>query len=263
MNIETYLQRINIEDQKISTDIKSLKYLQRQHLLNVPFENLDIHWGKTIKLDVRKFNTKIVEDKRGGFCYELNGLFNELLKAIGFTTRIVSCCVANKEGKFGAEYDHLAIIVDIKGEEYLVDVGFGGFTIEPLLIELGAEQQDSSGVYKVLKFEEYLEIQKKTTDGWKPQYTFKNLERELKEFDGMCVFNQTSPESHFTKGKLCSILTLDGRKTLTDKKFIILKDGVREEAEVKSNQEFCEVLKREFGIFLKKNRMRVFSDFNV
>ena len=94
------------------------------------------------------------------------------------------------------------------------------------MIELGSEQQDPSGIYQIIRFEkDYLEVQKKTKDGWKPQYTFINLERELKEFAEMCVFNQTSPESHFTKGKLCSILTSEGRKTLTDKKFIIMKDG--------------------------------------
>jgi len=248
MNIEAYLKRINAKTRKISTDIKSLKYLQRQHLISVPFENLDIHWGKTITLDVDKFYEKVVDKNRGGFCYELNGLFNELLKAIGFTTRIVSCRVAKKDGKFGEEYDHLAIVVNLNGSLYLTDVGFGDFLTEPLLLDIGAELQDPSGIYRILSAGKFLEIQKKTTDGWDSEYKFTNSKQKLEEFAGMCLFNQTSPESHFTKGKLCSILTIAGRKTLTDKKFIVLKNGVREETELKSNGEFNKILKREFSI---------------
>jgi len=249
MNKEKYLKRIGAKASESKADLDFLKTLQKNHLFSVPFENLDIHIGREITLDLGRFYTKIVKDKRGGFCYELNGIFNELLRALGFMTKIVSSRVADNEGKFGKEYDHLAIIVDIDGEQYLADVGFGDFVTEPLLLKLGAEQQDPSGVYRILGFEDdYLEVQKKKSESWERQYAFQNVNRELKEFADMCVFNQTSPESHFTQGKLCSILTAEGRKTLTDKKFIVLKDGTREEAGVGSNREFDEILKREFGI---------------
>ena len=88
----------------------------------------------------------------------------------------------------------------------------------------------------------------KVGDTWAPEYIFKPEARELDEFAEMCDFQQFSPESHFTKGKVCSLMTADGRKTLTDKKFIVTSNGEKTEIEVGSDEEFDRILKREFGI---------------
>jgi N-hydroxyarylamine O-acetyltransferase len=216
----------------------------------VPFENLDIHWKKPIVLDTDRFYSKIVESGRGGFCYELNGLFNELLQAVGFETRLVSARVHMGDGKFGPEYDHAAIIVTIDGQEYLADVGFGDFIAEPLRFELDAEQLDREGVFVIKRHDkQYFEVAKKTVDGaWQPEYIFKSAGRVLSEFREMCDFQQYSPESHFTKGKVCSLMTINGRKTLSDKKFIVTVEGEKIETPVASVVEFERILKAEFGI---------------
>lgn len=253
MNKHEYLKRIRIEKKDLAATLETLKLLQKQHLLQIPFENLDIHWHCPIILDTRKFYEKIIEAKRGGFCYELNGLFNELLKEIGFQTKIISAKVAQRDGDFGAEYDHLAILTKIDDAEYLVDVGFGDFTAEPLRFELNVEQTDDNGVFLIRKFDdEYFEVVKKDSENWQSEYIFKDLARNLSEFTEMCNFHQTSPESHFTRGKLCSIMTENGRKTLTDKKFIETKNGEKNEIEVSLDEEFNQILEREFGI--KQNR---------
>ncbi len=80
MNKNEYLRRIGIEENEIAPTLENLKLLQRQHLLNVPFENLDIHWKRPILLDTDKFYEKIIGKKRGGFCYELNGLVLRIFK---------------------------------------------------------------------------------------------------------------------------------------------------------------------------------------
>lgn len=249
MNKEKYLRRIGIENFNIPANAENLKNLQRQHLLTVPFENLDIHWKRPILLDVEAFYRKIVEEKRGGFCYELNGLFNELLRSIGFQTRVVSARVSDGKGGFSNEYDHLAIIVIIGELEYLADVGFGTFTAEPLRFVADLEQQDETGVFVIKRFDDgYLEVAKKDGEGWRSEYIFKPFGRDLSEFAGMCDFHQTSPESHFTQGKVCSLMTTDGRKTLTDKKFIETKNGQKSETEISSEEEFNRILEREFQI---------------
>jgi len=246
---EKYLRRIGLPNTELGPNLKTLKWLQKNHLLRVPFENLDIHWGTEITLDVLRFYAKIVENGRGGFCYELNGLFNELLKGIGFQTKIVSARVAGKEGVYGEEYDHLAILVKIDDDEYLADVGFGDFIAEPLKIEFDTEQRDPNGIYYIRQIEsDYLEVVSKTNTGVQHEYKFKNREHDLDEFAGMCVHNQSSPESHFTQGIVCSLMTKNGRKTLTDKKFIETVDGKKKEQEIGSNKEFGELLSREFGI---------------
>ncbi|CAN5550819.1 arylamine N-acetyltransferase [soil metagenome] len=248
MNKENYLRRIGIEKTDFRADLENLKFLQKQHLLQVPFENLDIHWKRLTILDTEKIYKKIVEEKRGGFCYELNHLFYELLAEIGFQSKIISACVFNGND-FGAEYAHLAILTKIDGEEFLVDVGFGDFTAEPLKFVLDIEQTDENGVFLIRKHtEEYFEVVKKEGENWVSEYIFKDLERDLYEFSGMCNFQQTSPESHFTRGKVCSLMTEKGRKTLTDKKFIETGNGEKSETEINSEEEFNRILERKFQI---------------
>ncbi len=255
MDTEKYLRRLGIENFDLKITAESLKFLQYRHLLNVPFENLDIHWKRPILLDTSSFYQKIVEEKRGGFCYELNGLFGELLNELGFPSRMVSARVGAGNGNFGAEYDHLAILTKIGGEEFLVDVGFGDFSAEPLKFVSDVEQTDKNGVFLIRKHtDEYFEVVKESGDEWKSEYIFKNSARELAEFAGMCEFHQTSPDSHFTQGKVCSLMLENGRKTLTDKKFIETKDGEKSETDITSEAEFIEILAREFGIVQKPAR---------
>ncbi len=248
MNIKNYLERIGLGDARLTPDEESLRSLQRSHLLTVPFENLDIHWKRPIVLDTDKFYDKIVGKNRGGFCYELNGLYNELLRSIGFETRIVSARVFNGKDH-GPEFDHAAIIVKIGEEEFLTDVGFGYFIAEPLCFVLDQEIQDAAGTFVIRKFDDgYLEVAKHEGDEWKSEYIFKDIARELSEFTEMCDFQQYSPESHFTKGKLCSLMTENGRKTLTDHKFLVTSMEERSEMEISSEEEFYAVLVSAFGI---------------
>jgi len=249
MNKENYLRRIRIEATDQAADLKHLKFLQRRHLLNVPFENLDIHWKRPIVLDDKSFYEKLIVEKRGGFCYELNGLFYELLREIGFQSKMVSARVSDGKGGFGAEFDHLAIITQIGGKEYLVDVGFGKFTAEPLQFILDIEQTDANGVFSIRKFDEiYFEVVRKESDTWVSEYVFTTLKRDLKEFSEMCRFHQTSPESHFTRNKVCSLMTVKGRKTLTNSKFVETDSAQKTEIKINSEKQFNRILEREFNI---------------
>jgi N-hydroxyarylamine O-acetyltransferase len=251
MNCEKYLKRIGINQTNFASDLENLKLLQRNHLFNVPFENIDIHWKRQILLDKESFYRKIVEEKRGGFCYELNGLFFDLLIELGFQSKIISARVSRNDGSFGAEFDHLAILTKIADKEFLVDVGFGDFTVEPLKFILDIEQIDKNGTFLIRKFDdEYFEVVKKVNDNWESEYIFKTVARNLSEFTEMCNFHQTSSESHFTRGKVCSILTENGRKTLTDSKFIVTINGEKKEFPVNSAEEFNRILFKEF--FIKK-----------
>ena len=248
MNRAAYLDRIGIGSDDLPADVATLRRLQHAHLMAVPFENLDIHWKVPIVLDTGKFFTKIVEQRRGGFCYELNGLFNELLRDLGFETRLISARVFNGT-EHGPEFDHAAIIVTVDGEQFLADVGFGAFTAEPLRYVFDVEQLDQCGAFMIRKHDgDYVEAVKRDEGSWHSEYIFRDVARGLSEFAEMCDFQQHSPESHFTKGKLCSIMTDDGRKTLTDRSFILTSKGTKTESEVGSDEEFYDLLEREFSI---------------
>ncbi|MEO6167039.1 MAG: arylamine N-acetyltransferase [Chitinophagales bacterium] len=249
MNITQYLQRIKY-DGIISPIITTLNALQKNHLLNVPFENLDIHYGRVIVLNVSKFFEKVVIEKRGGFCYELNGLFFELLQSMGFEVKMVSARVYNgTEKTYSPEYDHLAIIVKINSTLYLADVGFGEFTLQPLKIELNEVQKDERGNFKIQQHDdEYLMVAKQVNDDWIPEYIFSTRERALSEFTEMCIYNQTSPQSHFTQKKLCSIATDGGRITLTTDLLKISGPNVSTLEKIDSEEAFAVRLEQYFYI---------------
>jgi len=247
---DAYLSRISVvPGVNFVPSRDSLELLQIRHLETVPFENLDILWKRPIILDTNRFYEKIVVGKRGGFCYELNGLFEMLLRSLGFGTRLVSARPYSKENGFGPEFDHAAIIVSLGDTEYLVDVGFGDFAAGPLKIAVGEEQTDREGTFRINELENgALVVEKRRGDGWRPEYMFGMQGRNLAEFSEMCDFQQYSPDSHFTKGKICSVLTTNGRKTLTDRSYIVTTNCDRVETPVHSEAEFNEILMREFGI---------------
>lgn len=214
-NQDKYLQRINYSG-NLEPNLNTLCALQKQHLLSVPFENLDIHHKVPIKLSVEKMFDKVVNQNRGGFCYELNGLFYELLNVIGFDIKRVSARVFDQDKGYGKEYDHLAIVAKIDDTEYLTDVGYGEFTFEPLKLQLGKVQKDQRGNFKIDNFENgYLKVSKIEKEKSTPEYIFKNQARDLMEFEEMCIFHQTSADSHFTSKRLITLATENGRATIT------------------------------------------------
>lgn len=247
-NKEKYLQRINYSG-NLEPNLNTLKKLQRHHLLNVPFENLDIHSNVPIELSIEKILDKVVNQNRGGFCYELNGLFYELLKAIGFDVKMVSARVYDQDKGYGKEYDHLAVIVKIDSFEYLTDVGFGEFTFEPLKLRLGFIQKDERGDYEIDKYENgYLKVSKIENKRQTPEYIFKNKKRELKEFEEMCDYHQTSPNSHFKSKRLISLPTENGRITITGNNLKIKELDLTTEMPLKDEAEFEKELWNKFKV---------------
>lgn len=247
-----YLNRIGI-DTKPGANIENLHLLHKRHLLTVPFENLDIHLGKIILIDPTRIYSKVVKKLRGGFCYELNTLFHELLINLGFEAAILSARVAQGNEKFGSDFDHMAMAVNVGDKRFLADVGFGDFSMIPLELKLNYEQKSGDRIYKIIKHDEkYLKVVKSEKGAdFKPEYIFTLLPRKLKEFKEMCLFHQYSPDSKFTRQKLCSLATDNGRVTLTDKSLIITADGKKKTYKIKDDLEFQHYLKEIFNISLK------------
>ena len=251
MDVSAYLNRINYTA-RVGTDKQTLFGLQKAHLLSVPFENLDIHYNVPITLDTASFYTKIVLQNRGGFCYELNGLFHELLHAMGFNVHRVSARVHDKDGAYSPEYDHMALLVNLDNIKYLVDVGFGKFILEPLTIDLNAPQRDPYGTFVLDLYEtdrSYIRVSEQSDQNRTPQYIFNPKPRSLDEFVGMCNYHQTNPDSHFTRKKVISISTKKGRITLNNNSLKITEGSNTKEIQFNENQ-FEEYLKKYFDIDL-------------
>ena len=251
MNVKRYLKRIGMTTMPaISKEF--LFQLHEHHLRHVAFENLDVHYGVPIVLDPNLLYTKIVEQGRGGFCYELNGLFGHLLKAIGFEAKLISCRVYLEEGTYSPEYDHMAVIVRLGKASYLVDVGFGSFIQNPLPLVYDIEVKDPNGIFIFREgiSNDQLQLCRLKEGVRIPEYIFTTHERQLSEFTVRCDFHQNDPKSHMAKKKMISQATRDGRMTLTESELIITKNGVKSKSN-SSSATFERLVKQHFNIELK------------
>ena len=161
MNSNSYLNRLGITEAKRPT-LSFLTELQNKHLLSIPFEDLDIPDRARIELNLRKIYNKIIPTKRGGFCYELNGLFHWLLTKLGYKVDMLSARVYNQQtNELGPEFDHMALLVHLKkgllDKDFLVDVGFGDSFRIPIEMPSAINNYDNmvaediSGSYRIIK----------------------------------------------------------------------------------------------------------------
>jgi len=266
MDTAAYFDRIRYTG-PVAPRAMTLRALHRHHLLTVPFENLDIGLGRQIVLDPERFVKKIVKHRRGGFCYELNGAFASLLTALGFRVELLSVRVADRKGVPGREFDHLALHVEAGTAQrpevglrpeavpqgWLVDVGFGDNFVEPLRFANGLEQQDAAGRFRLVHGGERWRLQRRDEAGkWRLQYDFRLRPRRLSEFAGMCRYHQRSRESHFTRNRICSLATPDGRITLSGMRLIIRSNGARQEQTLRTQSEVDRALRHHFGVVLDR-----------
>jgi N-hydroxyarylamine O-acetyltransferase len=250
LNIKAYLERINYHG-SLAPTAETLRELQIAHLLAVPFENLSIHARQPIVLEDDALFTKIVEGRRGGFCYEANGLFAALLRALGFDVVMLSARVANAEGGFGPDFDHMALMVTLE-QRWLVDVGFGDSFLEPLLLDERSEQVQGRRAFRILQDDAHLILmQRDDDDEWKAQYRFTLQPHAYADYAEMCRYHQTSPQSHFTRARICSRATEEGRITLSEMRFITTTEkGGRQERTLTSEEEYAAILLEHFGIVM-------------
>jgi len=249
MDIPAYLERIAYTG-PVTPSRETLRRLHYCHLQAVPFENLDIVRHRRIVIDPQAFVRKVVVERRGGFCYELNGAFAALLEALGFRVTLLSGRVPREDGSDSPEFDHLTLQVDLD-EPWLADVGFGDSFLEPLHLSSRSEQQAAGKTFRIVDLAGSLMVEEKHDgDGWKPTFKFTLVPRTLQDFAAMCDFHQTSPESFFTRRRICSRATPEGRITLADSKLIVTENDHRQERVLQSDEEWNAALEQHFGIVL-------------
>ncbi|MEO9965875.1 MAG: arylamine N-acetyltransferase [Reichenbachiella sp.] len=254
LDVDKYLMRLKVRRERIP-NLKFLKTLHKAHLYRIPFENLDIHMGNQIILDVQKIYQKVVLKGRGGFCYELNGLFYHLLSHLGYSCHLISGRTY-EDGSLAPEFDHAAILVDVDDTSYLVDVGFGDLFIDPKALHPGKVQMDYTKYFRIDKTIDDEYIVKVSTDSfnYESKYLFTKTKRQLVEFIDMCDYHQVNPKSPFTKKMLITRATPRGRITLTNRKLSATISGKKEEIVLLNHDEFRVKLLQHFGIRFIRNR---------
>jgi len=246
-DLQQYLNRINFSGE-IKLDLAGIKKLMQSQLFSVPFENIDVQAGKTISLIGDDIVNQIVTKNRGGYCYQINGIFSLLLKEIGLPHYYIAVRPLVNPGQ--NPKTHLAIIATIEGEEYLIDLGFGGNSIrEPLkLSQAGTEIQQDFETFTLVKTEEddYL-LQIKIGNEWSNLYSFDLTPQRWIDFKPANHYNYSHPDSFFTQNLIVVLQNPLGKKIVFKNAVKSVTNGVTEVIPFEDDQ-LDTLLKTEFNL---------------
>lgn len=225
-----YLRRISFHGET-RPDLITLTALMGAQLQSVPFENTEVQAGRIPSLIPEEITTKIVTNNRGGYCYEVNGLFAMALTTIGFEWYF-----AGARPMFYPERrpkTHMVVIVMIEGENYLCDTGFGGYGLrEPLKVIDAVEMEQNGDRFRLELMDGEYVLKTLVAGTWTPQYGFALIPQEWIEFSLANHFNATHPDTIFTQKKLAVMQTPTGRKILVDSTLKIIEHGIVTETAV-------------------------------
>ncbi|MFJ6050518.1 arylamine N-acetyltransferase [Streptomyces sp. NPDC092307] len=249
--VDAYLLRIGAE-RPGSASADALRDLHLRHLRTVPFESLSIHLGQEIVLEEEALLDKLLHGGRGGFCYELNGVFALLLRSLGYRVELLQARVHSADGGPGVPYDHLALRVECEdGRPWLVDVGFGDHSHLPLAFDERDEQKDPGGVFRMVPVDGPHGDLDVLQNGV-PRYRLETRPRDLSDFVTGAWWHSTSPASGFTRKPVCSLLTEAGRTTLSDRVLTVTAHGERTQRTLADDAEVLAAYRTHFGIDLTR-----------
>ncbi len=247
MDLQKFLKRIKFNGEP-RINLETLAKLQELFMLNVVFENLDIHYGPVLMdADPEKAYHKVVNQGRGGFCYELNGLFAAMLRKIGFQVDLLSCFLIG-DPRPDTDFSHMLLRVSLN-YDYIVDVGNGRSFRTPLRADGSNESRLPEGfVYRIGTHIEgpTLYLKKDGDSAWTTRYHFNPVPREYSQYNSRAIYYQTEPGSYFTKHPLLTQALPNGRITLTDVSLTINEMGVDTETPVPDEKTFMKLLKSKF-----------------
>ncbi|XP_063285076.1 arylamine N-acetyltransferase, pineal gland isozyme NAT-3-like [Pelobates fuscus] len=255
MDVKAYLHRIGITATP-APSLVALRKLHRQHLLSIPVENLSFHSDENIALDQDFLYEKIVVKRRGGCCFENNGLLLWLLQVLGYKVFVLSARVRDRTTGFFGPPTHMVLTVELEGRWWLCDVGFGEGIREPLPLVAGWEEEQECGKFRLRENQEEWVLEENKDGTWTGLYKFTLEERCLEDFKWSSEYHQSSRSSIIFCKTFCTLQLPRGRLTYVGHK-LISTEFIAERGKVKTTQhlkddEILNVLRDRFGIVLSR-----------
>ncbi|MEP7288420.1 MAG: arylamine N-acetyltransferase [Chloroflexota bacterium] len=250
-----YFERIHFEG-SVELSLDTLRALHTAHVFHVPFENLDIHMGRQIQLDSESLINKIVYQRRGGYCFEMNGLFSLVLETMGFK-------VDRLLARIWRDYvtprprTHQVSLIHIDGQAWLADVGYGAHCLHtPLLLKPDYSERQFTEHFRIMKDDspEFL-LQGEIQDEWKNFYSFPLEPYRPLDYVPVNYYTSTSPDSHFTQRRAIAMSTPNGRITMVNETVKVVANGIETETVATTLDEYVEMLERYFGIVLSAQQI--------
>ncbi|NXN15257.1 ARYL protein, partial [Indicator maculatus] len=276
MNIEEYFSRISYNESPKDADLQTLTDIFQHHIRAIPFENLSMHCGETIHLELESTYNKIVRKKRGGWCLESNHLLFWALQELGYDVCILGGNSYDPaEGAYTAEMNHILLKVVIKGNHYIVDAGFGGAyqAWQPLMLISGKDQPQIPGIFRFTEDNGTWSFEKVKRKHYSPEqsapstdtpdsgnirkiYTFTLEPRDINDFQELNTYLQVSPDDILRKKSICSLQTLEGVCALVGWTFSEMKYNYMEDMDLLqittlTDEEVEKTLKEKFNIVLE------------
>lgn len=252
IDLQSYFARIGYTGPRAAT-LDTLAALHRLHPQTIPFENLDPFLGRPVALDMAALSDKLVHGGRGGYCYEQNQLFLNVLAQLGFTASGLAARVLWNRGEDEVTpRTHMLLRIELEGQTWLADVGFGGLTqTAPLLFEPGLVQQTPHEPFRVIDRNGHFHVQAQVGGDWRTLYRFDLSEHHAVDYAVTSYYLSTAPTSFFVTDLIAARALPDGRMALAGNRLTTHHlRGESERRQIGTAGELASVLEGVFGIRL-------------
>ena len=251
MDLKTYADRVGYTGEFAPT-LDTLRRLHYAHATHIPFENLDVLLGRPIRLDFESLWNKMVESRRGGYCFEQNSLFSTILEQVGFRVRRLSARV--RMGATGIRSrTHMLFLAEVDREQWICDVGFGGDgLLHPIPFRPGETAAQFSWRYRIVQEGSVYVLQSWRPEGWLDLYAFGLDPAYPIDYELANYFTSTSPTSIFRKMLRVQLPGPDVSRLLINHTLSERTDTGVTEVKVPDGDGLLEVLESRFGLALPK-----------
>jgi N-hydroxyarylamine O-acetyltransferase len=249
-DLEAYLRRVEYTGSREPT-LDTLRALHLKHPLAIPFETLDTLSGRTVALDAGALQRKLVDERRGGYCFEHNLLFSHVLRALGFEVAALAARVVWMRPDDGRRpRTHMLLFVQLGEGGYFCDVGFGGLTLTaPLRLEPDVEQPTPHETCRVRREGREFSLEARVQGQWQPMYRFDLQEQRQVDIEVLNHYVATHADSPLRGVLLAAKPGVDRRYGLRNNQLSIHhRDGRSEHQELASGAALRAVLEQTFGI---------------
>lgn len=257
-DLDSYFDRVGYRGPRAPT-LDVLTTLHALHTRAVPFENLDPLLGRRVKLDADSLAEKLVRRRRGGYCFEQNGLFAHMLVALGFDVTPLAARVRLRvpEETPQTPLSHMLMKVDLNEGPFLCDVGFGGQSpTAPLRLEPKLEQASPHGTYRLRTLGAGYELEMQTAGGWAALYRFTEEAQSIRDYEVYNWYTSTHPDSFFTRSLVAARVKDDCRVGLFNTSLTVHRaGGDTEQRTLATAGEVHEALAHEFGIEIGRDEI--------
>ncbi|HLO46804.1 MAG TPA: arylamine N-acetyltransferase [Kamptonema sp.] len=222
IDLDAYFQRIGYSGE-CSPKLTTLQAIHQRHSQTIAFENINSLLKQPVLLDLESLQQKLIRERRGGYCFEQNSLLRAVLLALGFQVRNLAARVLWNlpEGTI-APRSHMVLSVNIDGEPYIADVGFGGLTLTtPLALTPEIEQSTSHEPFRLSAMDRSYIMQAYIKQEWKSLYRFDLIEQELPDYEVSNWYVSTHPSSIFTTNLLAAKPDSNCRYALWNNQFTV------------------------------------------